>query len=146
MFTASAASPSGRRKDIALRTATHSERCTRNVSKGIMERRDGNFNVVPIAADGAHGIVEMLFCTSLIALVGAADQPSSSPRKLQIVNTKVVSSKTRSGVGPDVILARYSSASIHDLRTAIPFLYSRRQAQQEDSCRGAGAGDLHLRY
>ncbi|KAH9025967.1 WD40 repeat-like protein [Lactarius pseudohatsudake] len=38
--------------------------------------------------DGARGIVEMLFCTSLIALVGAADQPSSSPRKLQIVNTK----------------------------------------------------------
>lgn len=31
----------------------------------------------------------MLFCTSLIALVGAADQPESSPRKLQIVNTKV---------------------------------------------------------
>lgn len=39
--------------------------------------------------DGARGIVEMLFCTSLIALVGAADQPQSSPRKLQIVNTKV---------------------------------------------------------
>lgn len=39
--------------------------------------------------DGAKGIVEMLFCTSLIALVGAADQPQSSPRKLQIVNTKV---------------------------------------------------------
>lgn len=38
--------------------------------------------------DGARGIVEMLFCTSLIALVGAADQPHSSPRKLQIVNTK----------------------------------------------------------
>jgi autophagy-related protein 18 len=38
--------------------------------------------------DGARGIVEMLFCTSLIALVGAADQPQSSPRKLQIVNTK----------------------------------------------------------
>jgi len=31
----------------------------------------------------------MLFCTSLIALVGAADQPQSSSRKLQIVNTKV---------------------------------------------------------
>ena len=31
----------------------------------------------------------MLFCTSLIALVGAADEPESSPRKLQIVNTKV---------------------------------------------------------
>lgn len=38
--------------------------------------------------DGARGIVEMLFCTSLIALVGAADHPQSSPRKLQIVNTK----------------------------------------------------------
>ncbi|KAG6860552.1 hypothetical protein C0995_009946 [Termitomyces sp. Mi166 len=30
----------------------------------------------------------MLFCTSLIALVGVADHPQSSPRKLQIVNTK----------------------------------------------------------
>lgn len=39
--------------------------------------------------DGARSIVEMLFCTSLLALVGAADQPQSSPRKLQIVNTKV---------------------------------------------------------
>ncbi|KII91373.1 hypothetical protein PLICRDRAFT_38114 [Plicaturopsis crispa FD-325 SS-3] len=38
--------------------------------------------------DGARGIVEMLFCTSLIALVGVADLPQSSPRKLQIVNTK----------------------------------------------------------
>ena len=38
--------------------------------------------------DGARGIVEMLFSTSLVALVGAADQPESSPRKLQIVNTK----------------------------------------------------------
>ncbi|WVN86828.1 uncharacterized protein L203_102001 [Cryptococcus depauperatus CBS 7841] len=38
---------------------------------------------------GATGIVEMLFCTSLVALVGAADtRPSNSPRKLQIVNTK----------------------------------------------------------
>lgn len=42
-----------------------------------------------VVDDGARGIVEMLFCTSLIALVGAADQPQSSPRKLQIVNTKV---------------------------------------------------------
>ncbi|KAI0777802.1 WD40 repeat-like protein [Trametes elegans] len=38
--------------------------------------------------DGARGIVEMLFCTSLLALVGAADHPYLSPRKLQIVNTK----------------------------------------------------------
>ncbi|KAF7318053.1 WD40 repeat-like protein [Mycena chlorophos] len=38
--------------------------------------------------DGPRGIVEMLFCTSLIALVGVPDTPTSSPRKLQIVNTK----------------------------------------------------------
>ncbi|KAG6895242.1 hypothetical protein C0992_002411 [Termitomyces sp. T32_za158] len=37
----------------------------------------------------------MLFCTSLLALVGAADQPQSSPRKLQIVNTKVRPRLTR---------------------------------------------------
>ncbi|KAI0312595.1 WD40 repeat-like protein [Amylostereum chailletii] len=46
------------------------------------------FGRVYTMGDGARGIVEMLFCTSLIALVGAADQPSSSPRKVQIVNTK----------------------------------------------------------
>ncbi|KAF9064086.1 WD40-repeat-containing domain protein [Rhodocollybia butyracea] len=46
------------------------------------------FGRVYTSNDGARGIVEMLFCTSLIALVGAADQPQSSPRKLQIVNTK----------------------------------------------------------
>ncbi|KAF9131550.1 autophagy protein [Mortierella sp. 14UC] len=34
------------------------------------------------------GIVEMLFCTSLVAIVGAGDQPASSPRRLQIINTK----------------------------------------------------------
>ncbi|KAJ2791929.1 autophagy protein [Coemansia helicoidea] len=30
----------------------------------------------------------MLFCTSLVALVGSGDQPSLSPRRLQIINTK----------------------------------------------------------
>ncbi|CAH7669696.1 WD40-repeat-containing domain protein [Phakopsora pachyrhizi] len=39
-------------------------------------------------ADGAVGIVEMLFCTSLVALVGTGDRPSHSTRRLQIVNTK----------------------------------------------------------
>ncbi|KAJ3322591.1 autophagy protein [Boothiomyces sp. JEL0866] len=37
---------------------------------------------------GGIGIAEMLFCTSLIALVGAGEHPSLSPRKLQIINTK----------------------------------------------------------
>lgn len=39
--------------------------------------------------ESACSIVEMLFCTSLVALVGAGDRPGSSTRKLQIVNTKV---------------------------------------------------------
>ncbi|KAF9574844.1 autophagy protein [Mortierella alpina] len=39
--------------------------------------------------DSSIGIVEMLFCTSLVATVGAGDHPASSPRRLQIINTKV---------------------------------------------------------
>ncbi|KAL8293453.1 hypothetical protein RQP46_000154 [Phenoliferia psychrophenolica] len=39
-------------------------------------------------SDGATSIVEMLFCTSLVALVGAGERPNSSTRRLQIVNTK----------------------------------------------------------
>ncbi|PVU89747.1 hypothetical protein BB561_005184 [Smittium simulii] len=37
---------------------------------------------------GGVGIVEMLFCTSLVALVGSGDQPQLSPRRLLIKNTK----------------------------------------------------------
>lgn len=47
------------------------------------------FGKVYSKSDGPCSIVEMLFCTSLVAIVGTADsQPSSSPRKLKIVNTK----------------------------------------------------------
>ena len=42
-----------------------------------------------ITDDGATSIVEMLFCTSLVALVSAGDKVGSSPRRLVIVNTKV---------------------------------------------------------
>lgn len=38
--------------------------------------------------DGGIGIAEMLFMTSLVAVVGAGDQPDRSPRRLQIINTK----------------------------------------------------------
>ncbi|KAI8335605.1 WD40-repeat-containing domain protein [Blakeslea trispora] len=37
---------------------------------------------------GGTGIVEMLFCTSLVALVGAGEHPAFSSRQLQIINTK----------------------------------------------------------
>ena len=36
----------------------------------------------------AISLARMLFCTSLVALVGAGEHPSYSPRRLQIVNTK----------------------------------------------------------
>ncbi|KAK9448702.1 WD40-repeat-containing domain protein [Limtongia smithiae] len=39
-------------------------------------------------AGGGIAIVEMLFCTSLVALVGIGDQPTLSPRKLHLTNTK----------------------------------------------------------
>lgn len=38
--------------------------------------------------NGGIGCVEMLFCTSLIALVGAGETPAFSPRRLRIWNTK----------------------------------------------------------
>lgn len=37
---------------------------------------------------GGYGMVEMLFSTSLLAIVGIGDQPSMSPRRLRIINTK----------------------------------------------------------
>ncbi|EDR04657.1 uncharacterized protein LACBIDRAFT_304391 [Laccaria bicolor S238N-H82] len=43
---------------------------------------------ISLLDDEARELVGMLFCTSLKALVGAADQQQSSLRKLQIVNTK----------------------------------------------------------
>ncbi|KAI9224910.1 WD40-repeat-containing domain protein [Blastocladiella britannica] len=46
------------------------------------------FGKALVRNDGGIGIVEMLFTTSLIALVGAGEQPTHSPRRLQIMNTK----------------------------------------------------------
>lgn len=40
-------------------------------------------------AVGGTGVAEMLFCTALVALVGAGEQPAFSPRSLHIANTKV---------------------------------------------------------
>ena len=91
--------------------------------------------------DGARGIVEMLFCTSLIALVGAADQPSSSPRKLQIVNTKV-----RLYCQPYAIihLIHHAAATIHDMRTPISFVNPSRQNESKDARHCSRNRDLHL--
>lgn len=38
--------------------------------------------------DGSIGIVEMLFCSSLLAIVGTGEQAALSPRRLKIINTK----------------------------------------------------------
>ncbi|TYZ64682.1 hypothetical protein PybrP1_006370 [[Pythium] brassicae (nom. inval.)] len=37
---------------------------------------------------GGIGVAEMLYCTSLVALVGAGEQPAFSPRRLRVWNTK----------------------------------------------------------
>ncbi|TDH68904.1 hypothetical protein CCR75_000326 [Bremia lactucae] len=37
---------------------------------------------------GGIGIAEMLYCSSLVALVGAGEQPAFSPRRLRVWNTK----------------------------------------------------------
>ena len=50
-----------------------------------------------MVADGAIAICEMLFQTSLVALVGIGDEHTMSPRKLQITNTKVKSWKECGG-------------------------------------------------
>ena len=56
-------------------------------------------------ADGAIGIAEMLFCTSLVAQVGAGEQPSLSPRRLQLTNTKVGERAAQPAMaGPPLIL------------------------------------------
>lgn len=39
-------------------------------------------------SEGGIGVVEMLFSTSLVAVVGMGDQPALSPRRLKIINTK----------------------------------------------------------
>mmetsp|Transcript_2440 Transcript_2440/g.7449 ORF Transcript_2440/g.7449 Transcript_2440/m.7449 type:complete len:515 (+) Transcript_2440:244-1788(+) len=43
------------------------------------------------SAEGGISIVEMLFCTSLVALVGARDNAAFSPRHLKLWNTKTAS-------------------------------------------------------
>jgi len=44
------------------------------------------------STDGGIGTVRMLFCTSLICLVGAGETPAFSPRRLKLWNTKTASS------------------------------------------------------
>lgn len=93
--------------------------------------------------DGARGIVEMLFCTSLIALVGAADQPQSSPRKLQIVNTKVASLLH---AFQSLRLTHRPPATIHDLRAALSVLHPCSQTEPQNARHRAGGRNLHLRH
>lgn len=79
---------------------------------------------------GATGIVEMLFTTSLVALVGSAEsQASNSPRKLQIVNTKVTAPFQLSEGGH--AMADKSTAPVYHLRAHLPDFCPQRQDQSE---------------
>lgn len=61
----------------------------------------------------------MLFQTSLVALVGMGDEPSMSPRRLQITNTKVY----------QVDKPLLTTATSSDLRINIPNLDPSRQTE-----------------
>ena len=61
----------------------------------------------------------MLFQTSLVALVGMGDEPSMSPRRLQITNTKVYQN----------CKLLLTTATSSDLRINIPNLDPSRQTE-----------------
>ena len=81
-------------------------------------------------------------------LVGAADQPQSSPRKLQIVNTKVSQLITVLKHTARRLIDRthffLNQATIHDLRVVIPFFDIGRKIESKVTCYRAGDGDICL--
>ena len=112
----------GTQKDTVLQTVTHLAGCSPQVHMFHWHRVVCGSILDP--GNGARGIVEMLFCTSLIALVGAADQPQSSPRKLQIMNTKVHWMIERTLH----ILTHEPVVPVHDLQAIIPLFHPCCQA------------------
>ncbi len=76
---------------IASTTACHLPRATIRVCDvfdcgwPLMPSHFSNFT----SDEGGAGIVEMLFNTSLVCLVGAGEQASYSPRRLRLWNTKL---------------------------------------------------------
>lgn len=81
------------RKVIEYTTVNISWNATQSVKlKATNKRKERNYltkKVFFFIESGGIGIVEMLFCTSLVALVGGGETPAFSPRQLQIINTKV---------------------------------------------------------
>lgn len=80
------------RQVTGFTTVSHMANATQNVSfifhsSPFHSIDNASFNLV--TASGGTGIVEMLFCTSLVAHVGAGDELNISPRHLHIINTKV---------------------------------------------------------
>ncbi|GAB4815888.1 hypothetical protein N2152v2_002934, partial [Parachlorella kessleri] len=73
---------------------------------------------------GAISVSQMLFCTSLLAFVGAGEQPSLSPRKLTLFNThndSVIQSLSFPSTVLAVLLNRKRIAAILERRA---FLYN----------------------
>lgn len=104
-------------------------------------------------ADGGTGIVEMLFCTSLVALVGAGEQPTFSTRHLQIINTKVSSLVIYLFIFPTTVTLLTSVflfflliETIDYLWTHVPYFYPGCQDEPSSTYCGAGRTNLCLRY
>lgn len=87
----------------------------------------------------------MLFCTSLVALVGAGDRPNASTRKLSIINTKV-STVSASRQRTEADRAHHDTEAEHHLRAHVPDHDPRRQAQPQAPRRRPPGPDLHLRH
>ena len=121
---------------------------TQSVSAEYYHRHNqSGINIQTLAADDGTGIVEMLFCTSLVALVGAGEQPNFSPRHLQIINTKVyklisdhcIKRKAKSLNGTYV-------ETVDNMRVDISYLDSCCENEPPSTYCRIGGADIRIRY
>jgi hypothetical protein len=80
--------------------------------------------------------VEMLFCTSLIVLVGAANHPQSS----SILSKKVCNI----ALPPAQMCTQPLSAELDDMRAPVPVFDPRCQVQPKIAGNCAGNGDISM--
>lgn len=101
------------------------------------------FGKVYTKSDGPCSIVEMLFCTSLVAVVGTADsQPSSSPRKLKIINTKVGNITPC----PQKADSYHDTETVHNMRACVPHCCPWCQVESKAPGCHFRRRNLHLRH
>jgi len=73
--------------------------------------------------NGGIAVVEMLYRSSLVALVGAGEQPSNSPRRLQILNTTTKKSLCELPFGSTVLAVRLNKKRLVVVLETKTFIY-----------------------